>query len=408
MFSSNTPGDYNFPELVTKNYYAWGRNDQYQHGDGTNLPKTSPSMEGQWARVACGPGQHCLALDSQGSMFGWGLNSHGQVMEGAGEVAVQPTPYSDYWLAVSCGGSHSAAINSDRTLWGWGINDAGQAGSDYGHPVPIGTYPYVGYPERIAQGSWIHVACGRRHSFAIRSDRTLWGWGDSSDGQIKNASFFTSPALVNMSLGPVLFEGIRDVSCGWFHTAAVKMDGSIWTWGRNIDGQLGNGITSNNSRNSPGQVGEDYDWDSVSCGSNHCAALKRDGTLWTWGRGTEGQLGLGSTVQGATVPTQVGSDRWKKVSCGSYFTAGIKIDGTLWTWGHNIWDQLGLGSSYSLTDEVPSPTIVSSPNVTWNDISCSEVFMVGLGDSSASFSGDVVSAGIVGRFGRFLSFFGLK
>lgn len=383
MFSKN---EFQFPPLVEKNLYVWGLNDQYQHGDHTNSPKNSPTIVGQWARISCG-GKHCLALDVSGRAYGWGLNSKNQVraagledVAGFDEIVTEPTevynpplPEVDGWLDISCGGEHNAAINIDRTLWGWGLNESGQGGA--GGPID---FPNLPYPTRIALGSWIKVACGLEHSFAIRSDRTLWGWGNSTSGQVIGISNVFSPSAV--SPDGLVFE-VKDVSCGWFHTAAVKTDGSLWAWGRNDSGQLGNGVTNNATvgRSVPGMVGSDYGWSSVSCGSNHCVALKSDGTLWVWGRGTEGQLGLGSSVQGVTVPTKVGSDTWRKVSCGSYFTAAIKSDGTLWTWGHNIWDQLGLGPSYSSVNKVSSPTMVTSPGVLWDYISCSDSFMAGLG-----------------------------
>lgn len=380
MFSARkivfSGGVFQFPPLVEKDLYMWGLNDQYQHGDQTNSPKNLPTMVGQWARISCG-GKHCLALDVSGRAYGWGLNTKNQVGSGLGfgeiiatptEVYQAPTPEVDGWLAVSCGGEHNVAINLDGTLWGWGLNESGQGG--IGGPIDFPTLPS---PTRIALGSWIKVACGLEHSFAIRSDKTLWGWGNSASGQVSGVS--------NKFVPTSTLAEVKDVSCGWFHTAAVKTDGSLWTWGRNDSGQLGNGMTNNATvgRSTPGVVGTDNDWNSVSCGSNHCAALKSDGTLWVWGRGTERQLGLGSSVQGATVPTKLGSDTWKMVACGSYFTAAIKSDGTLWTWGHNIWDQLGLGPSYSSVDKVGSPTMVTEPGILWDHISCSDSFMAGLG-----------------------------
>jgi len=164
----------------------------------------------------------------------------------------------------------------------------------------------------------------------------------------------TQETIVTLSVETVLLGEWSSVSCGWYSTLAIKTDGTLWAWGLNSEGQLGLGDTTN--RNTPTQVGTDNNWASVSSGGNYYTlAIKTDGTLWAWGNGDHGQLGLGDTNDRHT-PTQVGADNdWGLVFCGGEHTLAIKIDETLWAWGWNTYGQLGLGD----TTNRNTPTRVS-------------------------------------------------
>ena len=136
------------------------------------------------------------------------------------------------------------------------------------------------------------------------------------------------------------------VAAGTDHTAALKSDGTLWTWGDNSKGQLGNGNTTGTDSNVPVQIGSATDWIAIAAGKDHTLAIKRNGTLWAWGRNyyivTGGQLGLGDKLN-RFAPTQVGADtNWAHVAAGSYHTVAVKTNGTLWTWGENSQASLGL------------------------------------------------------------------
>ena len=134
---------------------------------------------------------------------------------------------------------------------------------------------------------------------------------------------------------------VTQVSAGGGHTVAVKTDGTLWAWGNNSNGQLGDGDTTD-QWSSPVQVGTDTHWASVAAGFDHTVAVKTDGTLWAWGSNSNGQLGDGATDQWS--PVQVGTDtHWASVAAGNASTVAVKIDGTLWAWGSNWIGQLGLG-----------------------------------------------------------------
>ena len=143
---------------------------------------------------------------------------------------------------------------------------------------------------------------------------------------------------------------------GYYHTLLVKSDGTLWAWGGNTAGQLGDGTTD--SRNSPIQIGDDNKWVAVSAGLYHSLGLKSDGTLWVWGGNIAGQLGDGTT-DSRNSPVQIGDDnKWVAVSAGLYHSLGLKSDGTLWAWGGNTAGQLGDGT----TDSRNSPVLIGSDN----------------------------------------------
>ena len=140
-----------------------------------------------------------------------------------------------------------------------------------------------------------------------------------------------------------------EVSCGLSlsnsHTAAIKSDGTLWTWGKNDKGQLGNGLTTDSSTPITTFAGG-TNWKQVSCGNAHTAAVKTDGTLWLWGNNYGGSLGTNDITDRSTpVTTFAGGNNWKQVSVGYYHPAAIKTDGTLWTWGNNNSGRLGDNST---------------------------------------------------------------
>ena len=175
---------------------------------------------------------------------------------------------------------------------------------------------------------------------AIKTDGSLWAWGNNDYGQLGDGT--TAFRVKN----PTRIGGDNDwasVAAGFYHTAALKTDGSLWTWGDNLYGQLGNG-TNNNIRCTPTRIGGDNDWAFVSTHGYHTAALKTDGSLWACGNNEYGQLGDGTTEDRDT-PTRIGEDTdWDIVSAGGYHTVALKTDGTLYTWGRNDCSQLGDGT----------------------------------------------------------------
>ncbi|MCI0535047.1 MAG: Ig-like domain-containing protein [Verrucomicrobiales bacterium] len=187
------------------------------------------------------------------------------------------------------------------------------------------------------------LAAGAYHTVAIKADGTLWAWGYNSQGQLGDprtdfgAAFdLRKPAQIGRETDWLTVEA------GFSHTVALKKDGSLWTWGFNGDGQLGDG--TQNDRSMPAQLGSDKDWKWISAGSGHTLAIKTDGSLWSWGGNRNGQLGDG-TREARLTPVRVGTGTdWFVVVAGSNHTLALKTDGTLWAWGSNSSGKLGDGS----------------------------------------------------------------
>jgi len=347
------------------NLFTWGRNTNGQLGiNNTNTrctPVTTSTGGANWKQVACaGAGNHTAAIKTDGTLWTWGRGTEGQLGDNTAvstSTPVQTFTTSTNWKQVSCGTNFTSAIKTDGTLWTWGINSAGELGvNNLTSPrcTPVTTF--------TGGTNWKQVACGGNHTAAIKTDGTLWTWGGNATfGQLgdNTATDRSTPVQVFGSA-----TNWKQVASGSVHTAAIKTDGTLWTWGYNFYGQLG--INNTNTRCTPVQVfGSATNWKQVACGGNHTAAIKTDGTLWTWGRNSNGQLGTGGADK--PTPVQVASvTNWKQVSCSNLNTAAIKTDGTLWTWGVNSYGQLGVND----TTQRNTPVTTFAGGTIWKQVSC--------------------------------------
>ena len=289
----------------------------------------------------------------------WGTNINGQLGDGTNihrSSPVQTVSGGTTWKQVSCGLFHTAAIKTDNTLWTWGNNQGGQLGqSDLIHRSS---------PVQVAGTTWKQVSCAASNTAAIKTDGTLWTWGFNGVGQIGDNTVIRRSS-------PVQIAGTdwKQVVCGEDHALALKIDDTLWGWGLNSNGQIGDNTIINKS--SPVQVAGN--WAQVSC-DFHTAAIKTDGTLWTWGNGGTGRLGLNDTLHRSS-PVQIGAGLdWKQVACGSSHTAAIRTDGTLWTWGFGSSGRLGDGTELSKSS--PVQTIAGGTN--WKQVDCGGTHTVAL------------------------------
>jgi alpha-tubulin suppressor-like RCC1 family protein len=179
-------------------------------------------------------------------------------------------------------------------------------------------------PAISCRSAWWKVAAGAYHMVGIRPDGTLWAWGWNVYGTLGDGTTTQRNAPVQIG------NGYSSVAAGSQHTAAVQADGTLWAWGDNHSGQLGDGTTT--SQLVPKVIGSGYA--SVAAGSSHTVAVKADGTLWAWGENLAGQVGDGTTTQ-RTAPVQIGSG-YASVAAGSSHTVAVKTDGTLWAWGAGV------------------------------------------------------------------------
>ena len=263
-----------------------------------------------------------VAIKTDGTLWTWGRNDRSQL--GNAGITDRSTPVTTFaggtnWKQVNTGGTHIAAIKTDGTLWTWGFGNTGQIGDNTGGTTSTPVTTFAGGT------NWKQVSAGNQYTVAIKTDGTLWTWGNAAGGKLGNG------VTTNTSIStPVTtFAGgtnWKQVSAGGSHTAAIKTDGTLWTWGQGASGQLGNAQTTNIPTPITTFAGG-TNWKQVSAGDDHTAAIKTDGTLWTWGSGTNGQLGNATITNTSTpVTTFAGGTNWKQVSGGDSHTAAVTYD----------------------------------------------------------------------------------
>ena len=336
--------------------YSWGYNSAGQLGlgdSGNYTPRSSPNQVGSlttWVVIANGSG-YGMAIKTDGTLWAWGDNSQGQL--GFNNQTSYSSPKQvgalTSWSIVSAPpvGRSTLAIKTDGTLWSWGDNYRGQLGlgsnsNYYSSPKQVGSLT-----------TWSRIYANDSSTVAIKTDGTLWTWGYNIYGQLGlgNRTSYSSPKQV----GSLTTWAAGSSSLG---NLAIKTDGTLWAWGYNGQGQLG---TNNSTRySSPVQVGSLTQWLSIS--SSYYGAtfsIKTNGTAWAWGNNSSGQLGLGNTTYYSS-PKQIGLlTNWSKITSGSgTFSLGLKTDGTLWSWGSNGNGQLGLGNTtnYSSPKQIGAAT----------------------------------------------------
>ncbi len=207
-----------------------------------------------------------------------------------------------------------------------------------------------------SQGCYKAISAGSYHTLAIKTDGSLWAWGYNLYGQLGDGTNADKTAPVQIGTA----TNWASVSAGIYHSIATQTNGSLWAWGSNDYGQLGDG--SNTSRTSPVQIGTATNWTSISARAIHTIATQTDGSLWAWGWNYYGQLGDG-TNDDETSPVQIGTaTNWASIGAGSSHTIATQTNGSLWAWGNNEQGQLGDGT----TIDKNSPLQISTCGVACN------------------------------------------
>jgi alpha-tubulin suppressor-like RCC1 family protein len=317
--------------------WAWGYNHYGQVGDGTTTRRVAPvqvtDLNGVTA-LAAGHG-HTVALRQDGTVWSWGWNNAGQLGNGTttnSSFPVQVTGLSGV-TALAASGSHTVALRQDGTVWSWGGNSNGQLGD--------GTTVSRTFPVQVTGLSGVTaLAAGHNRTVALRQDGTVWVWGigfhDTEDGTVAEHTSLVPVQVPGLS-------GVTAIAAGGGHTVALRQEGTVWAWGRNYYGQLGNGTDMDSA--APVQVLGLSGVTAIAAGSGHTVALRQGGAVWTWGNNSYGQLGDGTTGDRRTLPASVpGLIDVTAIAAGDNYSVALRQDGTLWAWGYNGRGQLGDGS----------------------------------------------------------------
>ncbi len=328
--------------------YCWGFNDNSQLGGGKTPPATSPKkVEGltpvttsaaAGARYSCGAG-------SDGALRCWGLNDGGQLGNGALLDQINPAVVGGLAGvdAVATGRQLTCAHESDGSLWCWGKNDYGEVGVSGAANPQLKPIQVAALAHDVES-----FACGSHHACAVRSsDGTLRCWGANDARQLGDGSQSPSspvPVAVNSA---ELAGGVAAVTAGRSHTCAIRRsDSSLWCWGLNDQGQIGNGEIANAVPLPLPIAALGNDVLAVSGGYGHtCAIRKSDGSVWCWGDNQFGQLGDGSGKVNQPSPVKVQKlANATAVVAGDDFSCAVTGAGLLWCWGKNDAGQLGTGT----------------------------------------------------------------
>ena len=329
-----------------------GLNDQVaQISSPTQVPGTT------WSEIHCPRnGQRSLALKTDGTLWSWGATEDGASGLNVGISYSSPTQIpGTTWAAVEIDTKVSLAQKTDGTLWTWGNNSDGGLGqnnkTNYSSPIQIGSGT-----------DWSkNISAGDGKSGAVKTDGTLWVWGKNNLGNLgqNNRTDYSSPKQI---------PGTWSTSYGGLsmgsESLAIKSDGTLWAWGYGDSGSLGQNDTT--WRSSPVQVGSDTTWAWINAEYISAFGVKTDGTLWSWGYGAGGSLGQNNQTARSS-PIQIGSGTdWSKAWSNEMVGAGLKTDGTAWVWGRNYYGELGQnesrGASKSSPTQVPGNYKWISPN----------------------------------------------
>ena len=322
--------------------WTWGKSAFGELGSNSVASRSSPVQVGNtptaastWSQIAS-HNDHTLALQPDGSLWAWGEGSNGRLGNNASGYSRRSSPIQvgllSTWSQIAAGEGHSAAIKTDGTMWLWGSAVYGGLGNsslaDKSSPVQIG-----------ALTTWSKITCSDFGTMAIKTDGTLWAWGENGQGLIGDETTERRSSPVQVGA----LTTWTSIDNGGYHALALQTDGSMWTWGRADGGVLANNTGFPNHRSSPAQIGSLTTWSKIATGYQNSMAIKTDGTLWIWGAGAAGRLGI-NDVNPKSSPVQVGAlTNWSQIAGGGQQIIATKNDGTLWTWGRN--GEGGLGDN---------------------------------------------------------------
>jgi alpha-tubulin suppressor-like RCC1 family protein len=329
---------------TNSNIFSWGANFAGQLGTGVSGSNQAIPVDvlnvNHIVAVCAGDG-HSLALTSSGLTLSWGTNTSGQLgnndpgfMNQATRVIV---PTGSNVIAIAAGGNHSMALTQEGTILGWGNDHDGELGNDTvltNQSLPV----MVRDQNNNVLNNIVAIAAGVNHSLALKSDGTVLSWGDDYYGELGNDA-----VLVDQPLA-VAVSGVSDIiaiAAGNGYSLALKSNGTLLSWGKDENGQLGNNIALLNQPTRVAVSGAS-NIVAITAGYDHSLALKSDGTLLSWGSDERGQLGNDTVLVNQSLPVAVsGASNIVAIAAGNRFSLALKSTGTMLSWGHDFYGQLG-------------------------------------------------------------------
>ncbi|MFK7985994.1 MAG: hypothetical protein AB8I08_08180 [Sandaracinaceae bacterium] len=341
-------GDFHTCALRGSDLFCWGDNELGQAGLGATTRGDTPFqlLDGlPFRSVATGPLWTCAGVSNLGTrLLCWGQNESNQAGSGPNPTTsplVFASPWSGLFRPAGLGGAHGCGTHN-ADLRCWGNNDDGQLG--LGNTTSPGADPEVS----LSGVSDAEPHGGARHMCIRTGDRRIRCAGNDDEGQLGNGPAGSSTSWVDV---PSMSMGWDSLAVGAHFGCAVRTDSTLWCWGSNASGQLGNGSTGG-SEPSPVQVGTEPVWHRVFAGTSHACAIRGTGgadELWCWGDNRLGQIGNGAMGGSVTAPVRVGTSLWATAAPGGNHTCAIDDVGAVYCWGQNNKGQLGIAGGSSTT-----------------------------------------------------------
>jgi uncharacterized repeat protein (TIGR02543 family) len=350
--------------------WSWGQNTYGQLGDGTNINRVLPvqtiGLSNVTAMAAPSAGGSTFGLSSNGTVWAWGYNNIGQLGDGTKTNLTSPTqvrltdgsPLSNV-VAMAAAGYSTYALHSNSTIWAWGANNYGQLGDGTKANRLFATRVIL--PDGSPLSNVVAMAAAGNSAYALHSNSTIWAWGYNNVGQLGDGTKTnrTSATQVRLPDGVPLSNVVAIVAGaaggGYDTMYALKRDGSLYAWGDSTFGQLGDGTNIN--RSTPVQVLGLSNIAAVASSGYSTYALHTNGTLWACGWNNKGQLGDGTTSNRSTFVQVAGVSNITAIARSINSAFALDSDNMAWAWGWNYYGQLGDGTTGNRL--VPTPVVMS-------------------------------------------------